>query len=195
MSKLAEFGKTLAKQGLPLLGTLLGGPAGGAIGALVASAIGGDAEDPDGLAQIIATRPDALIKLRELEASKAVRLQDLVTQQALGELQADTERLATVNATMQGEGKSEHWPQYSWRPYWGFISATAFGVVCVFVCVLAHKAIFSNQPEALAMIPQLVGAFTMLFGVPGAILGIAAWHRGVEKRLRNVSDQEGGPRG
>lgn len=184
MNTLAEFGKTLATKGLPLLGALLGGPAGGAIGALVASAIGGNADDPEGLSQILATNPDALVKLRELEANKTVRLEELLTQQALGVLHEDTTRLVSVNTTMQGESVSEHWPQYSWRPYWGFVSATAFGVVCVFVCVLAYKAIFSNKPEALAMIPQLVGAFTMLFGIPGAILGIAAWHRGVEKRQR-----------
>jgi hypothetical protein len=32
------------------------------------------------------------------------------------------------------------------------------------------------------MIPQLVGAFATLFAIPGAILGVTAWHRGKEKR-------------
>lgn len=188
--KLKALGAQLAKQGLPLLGTLLGGPAGGAIGALVASAIGGDPADADGLAQIVATDPDALVRLRELENSKVLRLQELVTQQAVVDMQETTKQLEAVGVTMRSEGTSEHWPQYSWRPYWGFISGTAFAVVCVFVCVLAYKAILGTNPNAVAMIPQLVGAFTMLFGIPGAILGVAAWHRGVEKRLRVAPGSE-----
>lgn len=196
MSTFVEIGKTLAKQGLPLLGTLLGGPAGRAIGALIASTIDGNADDPDGMAQILAADPNALFKLRELESNNAVRFRDLVTQQAVAELQAETTQQGNVNTTMQGESRSEHWPQYSWRPYWGFISATAFGAVCWFICELAHDAIYGRSPEALAMIPQLVGSFTMLFGVPAAILGIASWHRGVQKRLlANTPEPERGTRG
>lgn len=189
--ELIELGKKLAAKGLPMLGTLLGGPAGGAIGSLVASAIDGDVNDPAGMAEILTTNPEALVKLRELENSKVLRLQELVTQQALGELQEETRQLGEIAATMRGEQVSEHWQQYSWRPTWGFISAGAFGVVCLFVCWLAYQAILGGKPEAIAMIPQLIGAFTMLFGIPATILGIASWHRGVEKRLRTNSDIKG----
>ena len=182
--QLIDFGKTLASKGLPLLGTLLGGPAGAAIGGLVASAIDGNPDDPDGMAQILAANPDALVRLRELETSKTLRLQELVSHQAMHTLTEETRQLSDINQTMRGEQVSEKWPQYSWRPFWGFISGITFGVVCVFVCVLAYKAVFAGKPDAIAMIPQLVGAFTMLFSIPGAILGVSAWHRGVEKRLR-----------
>jgi len=50
-------------------------------------------------------------------------------------------------------------------------------VVAVFVCVLGYKAVTGSNPQAIGMIPLLVGAFTTLFGVPGAILGISAWGR------------------
>lgn len=87
-----------------------------------------------------------------------------------------------VNATMQTEAKSEHWPQWSWRPFWGFTSALAFVAVAALCCLLAYKAVVGGVPEAMNMIPQLVASFTGLFAIPGAILGVTAWHRGQEKR-------------
>lgn len=89
-----------------------------------------------------------------------------------------------VNQTMQTEAKSEHWPQYSWRPFWGFVSGGAFGFVVGLCCYLGFKAVIGGNPQALAMVPQLVTAFSTLFAIPGAILGVTAWHRGKEKRER-----------
>lgn len=34
----------------------------------------------------------------------------------------------------------------------------------------------------MALIPQLIGAMAALFATPMAILGVASWHRGKEKR-------------
>jgi Holin of 3TMs, for gene-transfer release len=87
-----------------------------------------------------------------------------------------------VNQTMQVEAKSEHWPQYSWRPFWGFVSGFAFLFVVMLCCLLGWKAVLGGKSEALAMIPQLVTAFATLFAIPGAILGVTAWHRGKQKR-------------
>lgn len=87
-----------------------------------------------------------------------------------------------VNQTMQAEASSERWPQYSWRPYWGFISGTAFGFVVVLCCILGYNAVIDKNTEALRMIPELVTAFATLFAIPGAILGVTAWHRGKAKR-------------
>src|SRR5512146_698981 len=53
--------------------------------------------------------PEDAAKLAEL----AQKYQDDV-------LLADKEALATVNATMQAEAKSEHWAQWMWRPTVGF---------------------------------------------------------------------------
>lgn len=87
-----------------------------------------------------------------------------------------------VNQTMQAEAKAEHWPQYSWRPYWGFISGTAFGFVVGLCCLLGWRAVIGHDANALKMIPELVTAFAALFAIPGAILGVTAWHRGQQKR-------------
>ena len=64
------------------------------------------------------------------------------------------------------------------------ISAAAFMVVCTFVCVLAYRAITEKDSQAIGMIPMIIGAFTTLFGIPGAILGISAWGRNKLKEKR-----------
>jgi hypothetical protein len=76
----------------PMLGGLLGGPAGAAIGSVVASALG-TGSTPDEVSQALTTNPDAAVKLRQIEADRTVKLQELVTQQALAALQAHTAEL------------------------------------------------------------------------------------------------------
>ena len=107
-----------------------------------------------------------------------VKLQDIALQ--LERVEQDLP--LAINQTMQAESKAEHWPQYSWRPFWGFVSALAFLGVVILCCLLGWRAVVGGQPEALNMIPQLVAAFATLFAIPGAILGVTAWHRGKEKR-------------
>ena len=80
----ADIAQTVGKAA-PLLGTLLGGPAGAAVGAIVASALG-TGNDPEAVSAELAKNPDALVKLREIEANKAVRLQEIVADQAKHDL-------------------------------------------------------------------------------------------------------------
>jgi hypothetical protein len=192
-----EVGKTIGSAA-PALGTLIGGPAGGAIGALVASALGSEAT-PAGVSAAVANNPEAFIKLKQLEADHALELQKLaVTAEqnrlaaATAELQAttsaDTSTLQAVNATMQSESHAEHWMQWAWRPVWGFVSAAAFFVVCGFVCYLMFLGVVGKDHDAMRSIPDLVSTFVELFAVPGAILGISAWGRNKLKLARAASD-------
>lgn len=68
----------------PLLGTLLGGPGGAAIGGIVASALG-TAAAPDEVAAVLAN-PDSLVKLRQIEADRAVKLEELAADQAKAQI-------------------------------------------------------------------------------------------------------------
>jgi len=52
--------------------------------------------------------------------TQVVELQAAVEQAAL---QFQSATLASVNATMQAEAKSEHWMQWAWRPCFGFTGA------------------------------------------------------------------------
>jgi hypothetical protein len=72
----------------PILGTLLGGPAGGAVGGLIASALG-TGNDPAEVQAALAS-PEAVLKLREVEARRQVELQALAVDMAKAELAAST---------------------------------------------------------------------------------------------------------
>jgi hypothetical protein len=166
-------------EAAPMVGSLLG-PGGTAVGGIIAMAASalGCAPTQDAITQTIAANPDAILKLKELELTHAVELQKLVVLQEQNQLAAETQEILAVNATMQSESKSEHWPQYSWRPFWGFISAAAFAIFIIFVCYLGQQAIIGKDPNAMVMIPQIITSMVMLFGIPGAILGIASFKRG-----------------
>lgn len=71
----------------PVVGTLIGGPAGGAIGGLVASVLGVDAK-PEAVSQALQD-PAAIVKIRELELTHARELQALT-------IKAEADRLADV---------------------------------------------------------------------------------------------------
>ena len=67
-----DLGRTMAKLGLPTLGGALAGPAGAAAGKVIADALGADAS-PDAVQAALAGHPDALVRLREVEADMAAR--------------------------------------------------------------------------------------------------------------------------
>lgn len=173
MSIWKKVGESIADFA-PALGAAVGGPLGGGLGSIIAAAFGTE-DSPEAVLEAIKTDPNAAVKLQQIQSDERIRIQEINAQQHV-----DT--LTQVNQTMRAESVSEHWAQWSWRPFWGFISGTAFFVVCVFVCFLSYEAIINGKTEAMNMVPQLIGNFTLLFGVPGAILGVASWHRGKAKR-------------
>jgi len=72
----------------PTLGALLGGPAGGAVGALIASALG-TASDPDSVNAAIAANPEAMVKVQELQLNAKVQLQQLAVTAEMNRMQAE----------------------------------------------------------------------------------------------------------
>ena len=81
----------------PIAGALLGGPAGGAVGAMIASALGVD-KNPDSVAKAIRADPQAAIKLRQIES------------------QLEQTRLEVRGQAVQAEANGESWLQRNWRP-------------------------------------------------------------------------------
>lgn len=53
----------------PIVGTMLGGPAGTAVGGLVAKALGVD-NTPEAIEEALKNNPEALVKIKEIEASR-----------------------------------------------------------------------------------------------------------------------------
>ena len=81
----------------PIAGALLGGPAGGAVGDMIASALGVD-KNPDSVAKAIRADPQAAIKLRQIES------------------QLEQTRLEVRGQAVQAEANGESWLQRNWRP-------------------------------------------------------------------------------
>lgn len=68
----------------PIAGTLLGGPAGAAVGALISSALGSE-NTPEAVMQALGN-PDNIIKLKELESNERQHLQAMQLQTLQAEL-------------------------------------------------------------------------------------------------------------
>lgn len=163
----------------PILGSLLGGPAGEAVGAIIASALG-VAHSPDAVSQAIAANPDAAVKLATIESSRAIELEGLAVQHAAHQLAAETAALQATNTTMQAEASADHWPTYSWRPFLGFCvgfntAASACIVLLVFTATIAGAA---AAPAAVAQLPTVLGALAAISATVLPVLGIASYFRG-----------------
>ena len=65
--------KDIIGTSAPVIGTLLGGPAGGAVGSLIARTLG-VADNPKAIEEALKNNPEALVKLRELENTKEIAI-------------------------------------------------------------------------------------------------------------------------
>lgn len=63
----------LIGKAAPMLGGVVGGPAGAAVGSMIASALGVE-DTPDAVAQAIKADPEAMLKLKQLEIDEASNL-------------------------------------------------------------------------------------------------------------------------
>lgn len=169
LSKIAPKAATV----VDVAGDLVGGPAGIALEALARVLAGaGPEEDLDTVAEVIMSRPELMVKMEELAMQREAALLD-----------NDTRRIEAVNATMRSEaGASDSWTR-RWRPYWGFVAGTAWGILALSLALTMLIAAFGGE-SALEAIPVIASAFEAMFvfwGVAGAVLGITAWTRGQEK--------------
>ncbi len=128
----------------PVLGTALGGPAGGALGAVVARTLGVAAE-PGEVAQAVRQDPEAAVKLRGIEADLEKTLLE--------------GRAQVVTAEAQGDS----WLQRSWRPL-TMLTFTAL--------VAAHWLGFTAENLSPAAVEGLLDIVRV--GLGGYIIGRSA---------------------
>lgn len=93
-----DIGRQVASAA-PVLGAALGGPVGGAAGALIASVFGVD-NTPDAVEKAIKADPESAIKLRELEQRHIERLT---------ELENDRFRIETADVQSARGAHNHHW--------------------------------------------------------------------------------------
>ena len=144
------------------------------------------------IAQAVTGKSDPESALRELENNQefALKFQTSVMSHELQQMRENTKRIEAVNETMRAESQSEHWMQWSWRPFNGYL----FGIT-----------IFMNY-----VFPQIVNMFIRAWGTAAkdgsynllvagelpefvlmawaAVLGVTAWHRGKAKLAKTGLD-------
>jgi len=190
MSTWGDVAAAIAKEA-PLLGTLVPG-IGTVVGAgvsaaasIVASALG-TTPSPDSVMDALKADPDALAKVRQAELDNQSKLADIAAERdkalwaaQVAQRQADTADLGAVNATMQAEAAAKQGGfNGSWRAMNGYVVAFASGLMVLFCGALFAMALITHQTQALAVIPELASAVALILSIPGAAVGITAWHAG-----------------
>lgn len=85
--KWSDIGNMVGKAA-PLVGTLLGGPAGAAVGSLVAAALNVNS-DPESVNAALVGNPDALVRIQELQVNAKIQFQQLAVSLETTRIQAE----------------------------------------------------------------------------------------------------------
>lgn len=144
-----DVGKKVADFA-PLLGTALGGPAGAALGAIVASTLGTGASASEVLAAVT-TDPTTLAKLKELEYNDKAALRGHV----LGMAQNDTE-LAKAEMLDQQQARTAH--KDHWMPS-ALTMLLALMTSAVTYGVLTIEVPGGSKEVAFFIVGQILTAF------------------------------------
>jgi hypothetical protein len=185
MADWRKVGQVAAKYA-PVLGGVLGGPVGAAIGSVVASTLGVE-NTPDAVMAAIEKDPEAAVKLAQIEADKSLGLAEILAKTQIAKLEAHARSIEATNRTMESEAKSEHWAQWSWRPFNGFalgVLALLSGVTVLF----AYLAVMLGKADVkmLEHIPGMLSAMGIIIGSLSAVVGVSAYQRGREKREKHI---------
>ena len=179
-----ELSQAVIGAGAPLLGGLLGGPAGKAAGTLIASALGCE-EDPAAIKTALSDLP-AVERLRALEIERRAELESL-------HLEAESMRLAEVQRTIRAESVSEDPVVRRWRPFWGYVSACTWGLQGVGVILVVGFSLGAEDraaaTEFLRAMFEGLASLTLQWSVALAVLGVGVVSRSRDKRV--AAGQEG----
>lgn len=154
----------------PLLGGLLGGPAGAAIGGIVSSALG-VANEPNAVHQALQADPDALVKLREAEMQHERELRSMV-------ISSEASRLESVNATMRAEAASGDRFVSRWRPLFGYVMAITWAAQ---MGAVAWTIIY--QPMDAPHVISAMASLGTIWSVALAVVGVSVWNRSKDKAI------------
>ena len=151
----SDIGGIIGKAA-PVVGTLLGGPAGAAVGALVASALG-TANDPDAVSAALASDPSALARVQELQINAKVQLQQLAVTAENNRLQAEATQYAAEAADRDSARQLAATQTRDFiRP--AITVILLLGALSILVCIFTGVGLEALQnPVAASTISLLIG--------------------------------------
>lgn len=137
------------------------------------------ADTPDAALAAMQRDPDVALQFQRVIADREIELARIDADVLKAQFGVELQAVQAVNATMQAEAKSEHWPQYSWRPFVGFCFG-ALALVTGGTAALAYLSVmfFGSDPAMLAHLPGLLGAEAAVMATMSPVVGVASWHRG-----------------
>lgn len=140
----------------PIVGTLLGGPAGAAVGALVASALNVP-NDPDSVNVALAANPEALARVQELQINARVQLEQLAVTAESNRLQAEAAQYSAEAADRDSARKlASDQPHDIIRP--AITVILLLGALSILVCIFSGLGLEALQnPVAASTISLLIG--------------------------------------
>lgn len=166
---LADLGKTIVKFGSPILGAVVGGPAGASIGQLVANAFGGDLDNTDQLIQKMILDPDTKIKLSEIQSNEKIELQKLLVAGERQRLENENRRIELINDNTK-DAREENGKQQTYYPQ--FLSTL---IVMGFFASIYWIAAYTQQKADHDVLYLLLGVIgTSFSGVVNYWLGSSA---------------------
>ena len=162
------------------------GVTGGVLTSIAGAVFGSDDEamTPEKLKEmILGASPEQMAALKRYELDHALELEKIELEYYRLQIESETNQLAETNKTIRVEAESTAkvngpWWAISYRWPWAYAGALSFMFVSGLLCWLAWRAVVQKEPDALNAIPQLISSFAILFGIPGAILGVGSWWRG-----------------
>ena len=161
---------SLVADAAPIIGTALGGPAGAAVGGIVASALG-SRPTPDDVEKAIKADPEAFAKLKQIELDHQKELVQMT-------LENETARAAETQKTMRAEISSEDPFVRRARPM--FLYVAAFSVL---VEVIIALIVVLDQPAQIGAMTTLFSALATPQSIALAACGIYLKKRSDDKAV------------
>jgi len=164
--KWSDVGNIIGRAA-PVVGTLLGGPAGAAVGALVSSALGVQ-NDPESVNAALSSNPDAIVRIQELQTNAKVQLQQLAVTAENNRLQAEASQYAAEAADRDSARKlAAAQPRDIIRPTITILvlCGALFMVLAVF---LGWSSEMLKDPVASLTVGTMIGVF---FGELKQVMG------------------------
>jgi hypothetical protein len=176
---------SIAADILSLIGGPLGRLIGGERGEKIANAVVSTAQRVTGTAS-----PDAALDTLRQDPAAVAKLQSELISLDRSELEAETERLRVINATMQAEAASADPFVRRWRPTWGYVTAYAWaaqvGATVLAVVAAAVLAITGDAAKGATLLTAVAGLWEASFaswGIALTVLGLQVHARSRDKAV------------